>query len=272
MANLPFLKMHGAGNDFVIIDVRTTPHDVTDEQVRWIADRHKGVGFDQLVFIEPSHNADCFMRIYNPDASRSATCGNATRCVADLLLKESGNTQVTIETLAGILNAHASGSLITVNMGKPKLDWQDIPLREECDTLHLNIGIGDLHDPVGVSMGNPHAVFFVDNMHAIQLETLGPLLEHHELFPERANINVAHVIDRTSITLRVWERGAGETLACGSGACATLVAAKRRNLIHGNSALITLKGGQLHITQEASGHVMMTGDAIHSFSGVLHLK
>ena len=274
MTTISFLKMHGAGNDFVIIDARKEPVTLTDTHICWIADRHKGVGFDQLIIMEPARNADCFMRIYNPDASTSSTCGNATRCIASLLLKESGKKTTIIETSAGFLEVQKiSGTLYSVDMGKPQLGWHDIPLSEERDTLHLGIEAGELKDPVGVSMGNPHAVFFVNNVDSINLANLGPILEHHSLFPQRANINVAEIINRSQIKLRVWERGAGETLACGSGACATLVAARRRKLIDSNQALVTLKGGQLTIRQqENNDHVMMIGSASHSFSGTLQVE
>jgi diaminopimelate epimerase len=270
MQEISFLKMHGAGNDFVIIDARTQPVTLTDSQICAMADRHKGVGFDQLVLLLPSQQAACFMRIYNPDASISATCGNATRCVASLLMAEQQADTVTIETLAGILRATKSAAMITVDMGKAQLGWQDIPLSEARDTLHLQIGEGAMQDPVAVSMGNPHAVFFVENSEAIELATLGPVLEHHPLFPARANISAAQIISRNEIKLRVWERGAGETLACGSGACATLVAACRRGLTD-SKATLHLPGGSLIIEWLENGHVLMTGEAVHSFSGRLQI-
>lgn len=267
MHKIHFLKMHGAGNDFVIIDAREHSITLTTEQVIKLADRHKGIGCDQLVVIENAVSADCFMRIYNADGSISATCGNATRCVATILFKNTKNQQVTIDTLAGTLTAiRAENNHITVNMGKARLDWQEIPLAAEMDTLALPIEEGMLRNPVAVSMGNPHAVFFVEDAEAVPLETSGSLLEHHSLFPERANIGVAQVIARDKIHLRVWERGAGETLACGSGACAALVAACRRGLTD-RKVTIALKGGELVIEWLPSGEVLMTGEAVTSFSG-----
>lgn len=272
MTSIPFIKMHGAGNDFVIIDGRIHPIALENHTVIALADRHKGVGCDQLVVIEASSSADCFMRIYNADGSRSATCGNATRCVADILFATNNAKQVTIDTLAGILTAEkATGNHITVNMGKARLNWQEIPLAEAQDTLLLPIASGPLSQPVAVSMGNPHAVFFVEDTAAIALETHGPLLEHHPLFPERANIGVAQIISRTEMRLRVWERGAGETLACGSGACAAAVAACRRGLTD-NKVAVHLPGGSLLIEWLASGEVLMTGEAVTSFRGEFEIS
>lgn len=266
MKPLSFVKMHGAGNDFVIIDARKEAISLDTETVITLSDRHIGVGCDQLVVIEPSLQADCFMRIYNADGSRSATCGNATRCVADILFRSGEKQQVTIETLAGILTATKAGNQITVNMGKARLSWQEIPLSTEMDTLNIAISAGMLQNPVAVSMGNPHAVFFVGDIEAVPLATLGPQLEHHPLFPERANISVAQIVAEDRILLRVWERGSGETLACGSGACATLVAASRRGLVQ-SKATICLKGGELVIAWLPSGEVLMTGEAVTSFTG-----
>jgi diaminopimelate epimerase len=272
MTMLPFIKMHGLGNDFVIFDARKSPLTLTPEQCRHIAHRQTGVGCDQIIVMENSEQADCFMRIYNSDGSFSGACGNATRCVADRLMKENGKDAVTIETLRGVLPAlrETSGE-ITVDMGRPLLRWDDIPLARECDTLHVPMASGALSDGVGVSMGNPHVVFFVPDPYAIDLARDGKALEHDPLLPERGNIGVAAIKDRSHITLRVWERGSGETLACGSGACACLVAAVRRNLTD-RKAAISLPGGVLTIEwREADNHVWMTGAVAEVFEGKVAL-
>lgn len=272
---LPFIKMHGLGNDFVILDGRDRAVTLAPAQVRAIADRRTGVGFDQLITLEPSKAGNVFMRIHNPDASEAGACGNATRCVAELLMREQGSRKpVVIETLAGLLEASdAGGGLIAVDMGPARLGWQEIPLASEADTLHVDVSAGPasapvLSDPVCVNMGNPHAVFFTADADAIPLATVGPLLEHHPMFPERANISVAQVIDRTHIRLRVWERAAGITSACGSAACATGVAAMRRGLTD-RIVDIRLDGGRLGIEWRADGHVVMTGPIAESFRGTL---
>jgi diaminopimelate epimerase len=268
-----FVKMHGLGNDFVVIDAREQPLDLDDAAARKIADRHTGVGCDQLIVMEQPQNgkglADVVMRIRNADGGEVAACGNASRCVADLVMRETGRDNIVIETAAGLLDAQrASGGRIAVDMGAAKLDWRDIPLGEPQDTGRLNLSLGPLKEPVAVSMGNPHAVFFVDNAEAIDLKNLGPVLEHHKLFPERANIGVAQVIDRGRIRLRVWERGTGITLACGTGACAALVAAARRGLTE-RKAIVAVDGGELEIEWLKDGHVLMTGPVAVSFSGEL---
>lgn len=268
----PFKKMHGLGNDFVVLDARETPREVTPDQARRIGDRHKGVGFDQLILIEPPRDraADVFLRFLNTDGSESDACGNGTRCVASLLMGEMGRDRIRIETLNGLLDAEARpNELVTVDMGAAKLDWAEIPLASVCDTLHVPVSNGALSDPVCVSMGNPHAVFFTPDLASIDLEALGPGLEHHKMFPQRANIGVAQVLSRTHLRLRVWERGVGITLACGSGACAAMVAASRRGLT-GRAATITVDGGgDLNMEWLANGHVLMTGPVATSFHGEL---
>ncbi len=272
----PFRKMHGLGNDFVVFDARTRAFDLTPARVRAIADRRTGVGCDQLVVIAPPTGkvGDAHMLIYNCDGSEVAACGNATRCVAWQLMTESGGAGVVIETRAGLLDAEARGpGMVAVDMGRPRLDWRDIPLAQAGDTLHLGVRVGPLEDPVGVNMGNPHAVFFVDNVDAIDLATVGPVLERHALFPERANIEVAQVLppldaDMGRIRMRVWERGTGITMACGTGACATLVAAARRGLSP-RKAEVILDGGSLTIEWLADDHVLMTGPVATSFVGTL---
>lgn len=268
-----FIKMDGLGNDFVIIDARKNDYPLSTTQAMKLADRNNKEtgGCDQLIVIENSDKADCFMRIINADGSEVDACGNASRCLGWLVGKEKGKDRVKIETKAGLLDAHIVGKRkISVNMGKAKLDWQEIPLAAEKDTLHLGIQEGALKDPVGVSMGNPHAVFFVDNVDKIDLQKVGSKLEHHKLFPQRANIGVAQIISPSEIKLRVFERGAGETLACGTGACAALVAAARRNLT-GKKATIHLKGGDLEIEWLDNGEVLMTGSVSEPRYGLLNV-
>ena len=267
----PFVKMHGLGNDFVVIDARAEPLALSDDAARRIADRRTGVGCDQLIVLEPARRgtAAAFMRIHNADGGEVEACGNASRCIGYLLMRESGQDTATIETLAGELITVRNGAGITVDMGPARLDWRDIPLAEERDTLHMGLALGPLSDPVGVSIGNPHAVFFVEDAESVDLETLGPKLEHDPLFPERANIEAATVTAPERIRLRVWERGVGLTRACGTGACATLVAACRRGLT-GRKATVVLDGGPLEIEwREGDGHVLMTGPVATAFAGAL---
>lgn len=267
---IPFLKMHGLGNDFVVIDARTRPVPLTEAQTRAIGDRRRGVGFDQLILIEPPQDpaADIFMRILNPDGSQSGACGNATRCVASLVGKALGRTELVIQTISGLLRGwlHEDGT-VTVDMGPARLDWQQIPVAEACDTLHLPASAGPLTDGVGVNMGNPHAVHFVPDAEAVDLPQWGPQLERHPFFPTRANIEVASVTGPASVRMRVWERGAGITQACGSGACAVGVAAIRRGLVQGRRVAVTLDGGVLQIEWRDDGHVLMTGPVATSFAG-----
>jgi diaminopimelate epimerase len=267
----PFLKMHGAGNDFVVLDARARPWPIDGEAAKRIADRRTGIGCDQLIVIEPAHQpgAEAFMSIFNPDGSEVSACGNATRCVAWMLMAESGKATAIIETHAGLLSAQAAGERrVAVDMGPARLNWDEIPLARAMDTLHLPLAAGPLADPVGVSMGNPHAVFFVEDAEAVPLADLGASLEHDTLFPERCNIEVAQILADGRIRMRVWERGAGITLACGTGACATLVAAVRRGL-SARKADLVLDGGTLTIEWLENGHVMMTGPVAVAFSGVL---
>ncbi|MCR6629094.1 MAG: diaminopimelate epimerase [Magnetospirillum sp.] len=266
-----FLKMHGLGNDFVVLDVRQSGLSLSEAAVRAIADRHRGVGCDQLIVVEQPRNgvSDAWMTIYNPDGSESGACGNATRCVAWRLMEQSGRDKVVIETRAGLLDAEARGDrLIAVDMGRARLDWRDIPVAEAVDTLHMGLELGPLKDPVGVNMGNPHAVFFVDDVAAIDLAALGPVLENHAFFPERANIEVVQVLGPGRLRMRVWERGAGITQACGTGACAALVAAARRGLSP-RKAEVVLDGGPLSIEWLPDDHVLMTGPVALAFQGTL---
>ncbi|HZD25498.1 MAG TPA: diaminopimelate epimerase [Alphaproteobacteria bacterium] len=275
MSGQPFIKMHGLGNDFVVLDLRARPLRLDAPHVRVIADRRTGVGCDQLICIEPSARADVFMRIFNADGSEVAACGNATRCVASLLFAEHGSERAVIETAAGLLLAEGSeAGRVTVDMGPARLRWDEIPLAQECDTLHVDLAIGPasapvLSDPCCVNMGNPHAVFFVENVDAVDVLTVGPMLETHPLFPERANIGFAQVLSRGELRLKVWERGVGQTLACGSGACAAAVAAARRELT-GRQVRIVLDGGALDLEwRREDGHVLMTGPVATSFHGAL---
>lgn len=268
---IPFTKMHGLGNDFVVLDLRGGIPAPDADAARAIADRRRGVGCDQLILIEPAEfaGADVHLRFLNSDGSESGACGNGTRCVASRLLGESGADRLVLQTLAGRLEAApAEGGLFTVDMGAPLLGWRDIPLAEDRDTLHLDIALGPLADAVAVNMGNPHCIFFVDDAEDIELTTFGPQIEHHALFPERTNVEVATVIDRGRIRLRVWERGAGITLACGSGACATAVAAVRRGLADRKVELI-VDGGSLTAEWRDDDHVLLTGPVATSFTGML---
>jgi diaminopimelate epimerase len=269
MTRIAFRKMHGLGNDFIVVDQRRDPVPIGAAAARALADRHTGIGCDQLLLLEPPHDvlAQVFMRILNPDGSEAEACGNGTRCVARLLAAETGKSELLIETTGGLLGATVlKNGAATINMGRPRLFWRDIPLARAMDTLHVALRRGPLSDPVCTNIGNPHATFFVDDAEAIDLAALGPKLEHDKLFPERANIGVATVRDRKTIRLRVWERGVGITRACGSGACAALVAAHRRGLI-GGRATVKLDGGDLDIEWRDDEELLMTGPAALSFEG-----
>lgn len=278
-----FDKMHGIGNDFVIIDERRVPMQIIEEaqriqEVRSISDRKRGVGCDQLIVLRPSTRADAYMQIYNADGGEVAACGNASRCVAWLMMREGRKDNALIETEAGLLECRLEPTgLVRVNMGQPWLHWEDIPLAAEQDTYCLETAWeGVLIRPVAVNVGNPHLVFFVENVGKIPLKTAGAALERDPLFPERVNVNVVQVDSPAHVTMRTWERGAGETLACGTGACAAVVAARRRGLVEPEVA-VQLPGGELVIrwngTEEDPAHdVWMTGPVAHSFSGELPEK
>jgi diaminopimelate epimerase len=271
MRGTPFLKMHGLGNDFVVLDAREKPLALDEKKARAIADRHRGVGCDQLLILEKprSPRADVFMRIRNADGGEVGACGNGTRCIADLVMRETGKERIVVETAAGLLEAEAApGRRIAVDMGEARLEWREIPLARECDTLHVPLSLGPLVDPVCTSMGNPHATFFVADAEAIDLAALGPRLERDPIFPERANIGVAQMLSRTRLRFRIWERGAGITVACGTGASAALVAAARRGLAERRAEII-LDGGPLEIDWRADGHVILTGPTAVSFAGTL---
>jgi diaminopimelate epimerase len=269
MTRIAFRKMHGLGNDFVVLDQRRDPSQIDAAAARALADRRTGIGCDQLLLLAAPRDgrAQVFMQILNPDGSEAEACGNGTRCVAALLAAETGLHDLAIETVAGLLRATVDETgVATVDMGEPRFGWRDIPLAREMDTLHVALRRGPLSDPVCTSIGNPHATFFVDDVEAIDLAAFGPGLENDPLFPARANIGVAAVRDRRTIRFRVWERGAGITRACGSGACAAMVAAHRRGLVD-DRVTVTLDGGELAIAWAGSGSVRMTGPATSSFEG-----
>ena len=269
MSGVDFIKMHGLGNDFVIVDARKHDHELSRDAIQRIGDRHTGIGFDQLLRIEPSDKADAFMRIWNPDGSDAEACGNGTRCVAHLLMDEDGRDSTEIETVAGVLQCRITDTGIAVDMGPANLAWQDIPLASETGTEAIDLGEPAPGPACAVNMGNPHMVFFVDDAEAIDVPAVGAALERHPLFSEGANVSFAQVTGTDQIRLRVWERAAGQTRACGSAACATGVAANRRGLA-GRQTTIQLDGGPLTITwREDDGHVLMAGAVSFSFNGVM---
>ncbi|MGH1458211.1 MAG: diaminopimelate epimerase [Paracoccaceae bacterium] len=260
---MPFMKMHGLGNDFVVIDSRAHACDVTEALVRAVGHRHMGIGFDQLAVIEAARTADAHLVFYNSDGSRSAACGNATRCIARHLMDESGKDALHLTTERGDLYAKDAGDGLTaVNMGAPQLAWHEIPLAEEMDTLELPIEGA----PTATGMGNPHCTFFVEDAERIPLEDFGPRYEHHPLYPQRTNVQVASLIGPDHLRMRVWERGVGVTMASGSSSCATAVAAARRGLT-GRRVLIELDGGSLEIDWREDG-VWMTGATMHVADGM----
>lgn len=259
---LPFIKMHGLGNDFVVLDSRTGElPPLRPEFARAIADRKTGIGCDQLIVISPSNVADIRMRIFNADGSEVESCGNAARAVG--LLE---GRPATIETLGGILTSTPEGQGIAIDMGEPRLAWDAIPLAYAMDTHTMPVSWDELGLPTAINVGNPHIIFFVADCDAVDLQTQGPIIEHDPLFPERINVNVATIESRTAIRLRVWERGVGLTQACGTGACATAVGAMRRGLVD-RQVTVTLPGGPLQITWTDDGHILMSGPAQESFRG-----
>ena len=277
MSSRPFVKMNGAGNDFVVVNALEAPFRPTEDQVRALADRETGEGFDQLIAIEPSDAADAFMRVWNADGSMVQTCGNALRCVGWLLMQARGVDRVVIDTLGGATTATRAGDCrVTVDMGEPRLAWDQVPLAEEMDTRGIELQVGPIDDPVlhtpgAVSMGNPHVVFFTDRQDDGFVAGSGSLVEHHPLFPEGVNVGFAKILDRDRIRLRVWERGAGLTKACGTGACAAQVAAARRGLTD-RKATVIVDGGELLIDWDAgSNHVLMTGPVEIERTGTLSI-
>ncbi len=262
----PFMKMHGLGNDFVVFDRRDRQLRLLPEQIRAIGDRHRGIGFDQLAFVDNDEDADARLTFFNPDGSTSAACGNATRCIARHLMDRSRSSEVDLRTERGILKCRDAGNRLTsVNMGEPLLEWQDIPLSRETDTLHLPID----GTPVATGMGNPHCTFFVENAEELDIAAFGARIERHPLYPERTNVEAVQVLDRSTIRVRIWERGTGVTLASGSCSCAAAVASARRGLTEPN-VLVIVDGGELGIDWREDG-VWMTGPTAHVFDGVLDL-
>lgn len=260
-----FAKMHGLGNDFVVIDGRTNALEIDTSLARALSDRHNGIGCDQLIVIGESSRADISMRIFNCDGSEVEACGNATRCVPLFMGQD-----ITIETKAGLLKAHRVDGGASVDMGAPRFDWDAIPLAYAMDTLTMAASWEDLPAPAAVNVGNPHVIFFVDPLDQATHARLGTLIENDPLFPQRVNVNFAHVVDTHHINLVVWERGAGLTRACGTGACATAVAAIRRKLCSG-PVTVTLPGGELVIDWTPGGSIQMTGPATHVFNGSIDL-
>jgi len=257
-----FIKMHGLGNDFVVLDAREQAVPVmTNALARALADRQTGIGCDQLILLEKSDSADVRMRIFNHDGGEVEACGNASRAVG-LLLGQSAR----IETLGGLLQVDPAGTGVAVGMGEPRFEWDQIPLAYPMDTHHMPVAWEVLDNPTAVNVGNPHVIFFVADTCAVELDRLGPEIEHDPLFPERVNVNVATIESRQRIRLRVWERGVGETRACGTGACATAIGAMRRGLVD-RIVTVALPGGELVIEWTEAGRIRMTGPATESFRG-----
>jgi diaminopimelate epimerase len=273
----PFIKMHGLGNDFLVLDARIEPLRLPEplsNSLPPLAHRHTGVGFDQAIILRESSRADVFMQIVNSDGSEVSACGNATRCIAWHLMQESGAHHVTIETKAGILHAdYVAHQRVAVDMGIPRLTWQEIPLRSPMDTLHVPHGYPSLPDGVAVNMGNPHLIIFHDAIHTLNLTHIGSTLEISPHFPERANITLAQVQNRSHLTIRTWERGVGITQACGTAACASMVAAKRCNLVD-SSVNVSMVGGDVQIAWKGTESspdqpLTMTGDTAYSYHGYI---
>jgi len=272
----PFIKMHGLRNDFIIVDGRQEPCRPTPEEIVRICDRHEGVGGDELLIVDPprtgpkSAETYAFVRIFNPDGREVEACGNATRCVGWLFLQESQTEQVVVDTLGGLLKCRQAGEKqVAVEMGKLRTAWQDIPLSRAMDTLHLNIGAGQLQDPVGMNIGNPHAVFFVDDLEAVDMQTYGPQLQIHPLFPDEANIGAAQLIDSKTLKLSVWERPGALTTACGTGACVAVGAAHRRGLTAEKQMTVIMPAGSVEIELKGDDVVVMTGPVEVCYAGYL---
>jgi diaminopimelate epimerase len=273
---LHFRKMNGLGNDFVVFDARKRSLAMDEAKARAIADRKTGIGCDQLIVLEPSAKADVTMRIWNNEGGEVESCGNATRCIADILFDEKKASRATIDTKGGFLVAEKGGDrLVTVDMGAPRFDWQDIPLSEKFhDTRYIDLHVGPVEAPLidrpsVVNVGNPHCIFWVKDLDVVDLAKVGPMLEHHPLFPKRANITLARIDDRKHVVIKVWERGAGLTKACGTAACAVMAAGFRLKRLDAQ-ATITLPGGDLFMAiRESDGHVIMTGPVEYEFDGEL---
>ena len=276
LSAIPFRKMNGLGNDFVVLDARARPLAIGENQARAIADRNTGIGCDQVIVIEPSKVADVTMRIWNNEGFEVESCGNASRCIADLLFAEKRSDMATIDTKGGFLNARkAAGGMVTVDNGVPRFDWKEIPLSEAFhDTRHIELQVGPIeapliHSPSVVNVGNPHCIFWVKDLGVVDLAKIGPMLEFHPLFPERANISLARVDARDHITMKVWERGAGLTRACGTAACAAIAAGVRIKAVE-RKCRVSLPGGDLMMEwREADDHILMTGPVAYEFEGTL---
>ena len=272
----PFIKMHGLRNDFVIVDARKRSFTPTVEEIVRICDRREGIGGDELLVIEPPRKGSdlqrifAFVRIFNPDGREAEACGNATRCVGWLLLEESRRETVVIDTLGGQLGCRRAGNkMVAVEMGRLRTGWQDIPLARAMNTLHLEIGAGPLQDPVGMNIGNPHAVFFVEDLDTIDLESYGPGLQKDPLFPEEANIGVAELVDAKTMKLQVWERPGALTTACGTGACVAVGAAHRRGLTREKQMTVIMPAGSVEIELKEDDSVIMTGPVEVCYTGYL---
>lgn len=264
---IPFRKMHGLGNDFVVLDLRKDSLALTPKSAAAIADRRRGIGCDQIMIIEkPKNGGDAFLAIRNNDGGVVESCGNGSRCVASVLMAETGKDKIILETLAGDIIATRNGDLVSIDMGPANLAWQQIPLAKDVDTLHVPVKVGPLHEAVAVNVGNPHAVFFVEDAETVDLAKHGSKVEHHPLFPKRVNVEAVQVLSRGHLRMRVWERGVGITQACGTGACAAAVAAARRDLAD-RKVTVTLDGGDLFIEWRDDNHIIMTGPVAESFVG-----
>ncbi len=272
----PFIKMHGLRNDFVIVDGRREPYRPSAEEIIRICDRREGVGGDELLIVNPpgsvpkSADAYAFVRIFNPDGREVEACGNATRCVGWLFIQESRRERVVVETIGGRLTCSRAGQKqVAVEMGKLRTAWQDIPLSRKMDTLHLDIGAGPLQDPVGMNIGNPHAVFLVDDLDAVDMAVYGPQLQNHPLFPQEANIGAAQLIDSKTLKLSVWERPGALTTACGTGACVAVGAAHRRGLTTEKQMTVIMPAGTVEIELQEDDTVVMIGPVETCYAGYL---
>jgi diaminopimelate epimerase len=273
MSPRPFLKMHGLGNDFLLFDARETPLSLSSATVRALADRHTGIGFDQLILLEPSPTADVRVRFWNADGHEVAACGNGSRAAAAYLASRFGGGQIAMETTGGPLTATTTPTEVEVDMGPPRFDWQDVPLAYAMDTAHLPLAWDELVDPAALSVGNPHIVFEVPDAAAIPLESLGPRIETDPIFPEAINVGVAQIASPTAITLRVWERGAGLTRACGTGAVAAVAALQRRGRLSTAMPIqVTMPGGLLRVRRDSQGHLHLAGPVETAYSGEVDLE
>jgi diaminopimelate epimerase len=271
-----FVKMHGVGNHFVIVDGRSEPYRPSRSEVARICDLETGVGAEQLVVVEPptalaeSAGASAFMRILNVDGWESEACGNALRCVAWLMMSESGTRDVAIDSAAGLRRCRSTGhATVEANMGRARLEWHEIPLAQAMDTAHLGLAHGPLSDPAAASMGNPHATFFVADLTAIDVARWAPEIQHHRLFPEQVNVGIAQMLDAETIALSVWERPGILTAACGTGACAAAVAAVRRGYSKARRFKVVMRGGTVSVALRNDGSVLLEGEVAVSFAGVL---